>query len=450
VIDDSKPIKTTVQDLPVFPASTAIDAVGQVRAALLDLENGQFARAAQLCDAFGNDDRLKGVLDTRVDALFGLQREVLPKGSDAAAVQLNEYFDEMFPSAELKTFLRWGLLLRVAFGRWEAVERSATETKFRFRNWDPRWCRWDWASRSFWTMTDAGTEVEITPGRNGWVVYAPDGLQRGWMQGLVRALGLLYLVRRWALRDWARRSEVLGQTIKLAIVPSGGYDEEDKKSFLASVRNVGRESVFRLAQDENGKGFDLKLLEATPGGEEGFRQLIEKCDECIAVAVLGQNLTTSAKGGSYAAADVHDRIRVDRLEGDGKSLGPCLREQAAKPWALANYGDAELAPTLGWQTNTNVSVDPSSGLNGAQVVAFKDVVLAVARGELPRDSGVQILLACFPITEEQAEEAMGECGRGFKPVAPATPPAGAPPGAKPPEDKDDGEEPEEEETKNAA
>lgn len=418
-------VQTQVRDLAVFPSSQAIDSVGAVRSAFRDFEQGSFAKAAQLCDAFGNDDRIKGVLDTRVDALFSLQREILPNGNEAAAKRIADLFEEMFPAAELKTFMRWGLLLRVSFGRWEPVSREPGETKFRFRCWDPRWTEWDWETRSFWTATDGGEEVEITPGRNGWVVYAPDGMQRGWMQGLVRAIGLLYLVRRWAIRDWARRSEVLGQTIKLAIVPAGGYDEEDKKSFLASVRNIGSESVFRLAQDENGKGFDLKLLEAKPGGEDGFQKLIAMVDESVAIAVLGQNLTTKAgSGGSYAAADVHDRIRTDRLEGDAQSLGPCLRDQCVKPWAEANYGNAERAPIIGWQTNTNVSVDPASGLSGAQVVAFKDVILAVARGELPRASGVQILLACFPVTEEQAERSMGDVGRGFKPTptpAPTSP-----------------------------
>lgn len=427
-----------LNDLPVFPASSALDSVAPVVAALRELEGGTFARAAQVCDAFGSDDRIKGVLDTRVDALFGLQREILPSSASwggAAATALHDDWDRMFPAAELKTFMRWGLLLRVSFGRLEVVERGPEETKYRFRCWDPRWVRWSWDTRSFWTLVDGGTEVEITPGRNGWVVYAPDGMQRGWMQGLVRSLALLYLVRRWTLRDWARRSETLGQTIKKAITPIGGADEEDKAAFERSVKNIGRESVFRLAQDENGKGFDVELLEAKPGGEESFRQLIATADECIAVDVLGQNLTTKAGStGSHAAANVHDRIRVDRLQGDATSLGPCLREQAVAPWAEANFGSAAAAPKVGWQTNTHVAVDPQSGLQGAQVVAFKETIKDVARGQLPRSSGVQTLVACFPVTEEQAEAAMGECGRGFKP---APQPSPAPSGDKP----NDGEDP---------
>jgi HK97 family phage portal protein len=59
-----------------------------------------------------------------------------------------------------------------------------------------------------------------------------------------------------------------------------------------------------------------------------------------------------------------------------------------------------------------------TALNGAQVTALKEIVQAVAAGQLPRESGVAIIIAAFPITPEQAEEIMGEVGRGFTPEPP--------------------------------
>lgn len=56
-------------------------------------------------------------------------------------------------------------------------------------------------------------------------------------------------------------------------------------------------------------------------------------------------------------------------------------------------------------------------LNGAQVASMVQIVSSVAAGTLPRESGVQMLLAAFPITSEQAEKIMGEVGRGFTPSA---------------------------------
>ena len=57
--------------------------------------------------------------------------------------------------------------------------------------------------------------------------------------------------------------------------------------------------------------------------------------------------------------------------------------------------------------------DPDAALNGAQVSSLREIVASVARRELPRESGVAMMLAAFPITREQAEGIMGPVGRTF-------------------------------------
>lgn len=102
------------------------------------------------------------------------------------------------------------------------------------------------------------------------------------------------------------------------------------------------------------------------------------------------------------------------------------------------------------------AVDPQTALNGAQVAALLQILEAVAAGRLPRDSGVRAIEASFPVTLEQAEQLMGEIGRGFQPSASApqpgaseTPPtkppgAGSPPSpaSSGPSQADPGEKPE--------
>lgn len=62
---------------------------------------------------------------------------------------------------------------------------------------------------------------------------------------------------------------------------------------------------------------------------------------------------------------------------------------------------------------TEDAVDPQTALNGAQVTAMVDVVQAVAERRLPRETGVAMLVASFPIDEPDAEKIMGETGRTF-------------------------------------
>jgi hypothetical protein len=49
-------------------------------------------------------------------------------------------------------------------------------------------------------------------------------------------------------------------------------------------------------------------------------------------------------------------------------------------------------------------------LNGAQVTALIGVVSQVARGDLPRSSGIEIMKSAYKLPAEEAERLMGEAG----------------------------------------
>jgi phage gp29-like protein len=58
---------------------------------------------------------------------------------------------------------------------------------------------------------------------------------------------------------------------------------------------------------------------------------------------------------------------------------------------------------------------PTLSLNGAQVTALLDVIKQVATGQLPRATGIEVIVASFSIPREQAEQLMGDVRRGFVP-----------------------------------
>jgi phage-related protein (TIGR01555 family) len=54
-----------------------------------------------------------------------------------------------------------------------------------------------------------------------------------------------------------------------------------------------------------------------------------------------------------------------------------------------------------------------SSLNGAQVASLLSIVNSVAAKEIPRETGVRLILAAFPLSEAEAEALMGPVGRTF-------------------------------------
>jgi len=60
-------------------------------------------------------------------------------------------------------------------------------------------------------------------------------------------------------------------------------------------------------------------------------------------------------------------------------------------------------------------VEPSSALNGAQVTSALEIVNLVTLGQMPRESAIGQLMVFFNLTNDQAENIMGDVGKGFEP-----------------------------------
>lgn len=80
--------------------------------------------------------------------------------------------------------------------------------------------------------------------------------------------------------------------------------------------------------------------------------------------------------------------------------------------------------TLEGTQNTGTGIDgkaADTALNGAQVASAVDIVSRVAMGQLPRDTGVNMLVEFFNLEHARAERVMGSVGKGFK-IEPTAPP----------------------------
>ena len=380
-------------DVPVV-SFTDFDSVGQVKSALYQLERGQFSLAAQLVDRMFWDDRIKGVSDTRFNALFSLPLTFEAQGNAAAAKGLEKNWKKMFPRSQLRGLMKWGIYLGFGIGQllWDLQDGQQVP---RLKVWHPQFSYWRWDTRSFWVTTMDGP-AEVIAGDKQWVLYTPYGEQLGWMDGLVRSLAIPFMARQWAFRDWARSSEVHGIPVKGAVVPADAKREE-KDKFASDLAALGRDVVIQLPRVDENEFFDLKLIEAATDSHKTFMELMNQCNSSIAITLLGQNLTTEiSKGdGSRAAAQVHDRVRGDFLKADAESMSDCVREQAVTPWSVLNFGsDPEQAPTPTWAVDPpedkNDKADGLQKLAGA-LATFKTAAAPVDQRQVLEDHDVPLL-----------------------------------------------------------
>ena len=423
-----RPNTQVYQDIPV---TTLTDwSVDNVKAALEALERGTFYSAALYADYMLRDDRIASTLQTRVLGLTSLPFRIEPskkgdpKTAQRAADEMKEVFPSIFPESTAADVLRWNIMngFAIAQNVWTMTEKRWVPTP---QSWHPFSAYYRLDTRKYTVSTMDAGPIEIEPGDGKWVLFAPHGQYRGWMFGAMRSLAMTFLLRQYAWRDWARYSEVHGLPARIGKVPMASSDS-DKTAFLAQIGNITNEPTLILPVGMDGASFDYELKEAAAGGWEGFERLIMRCDTSITLGILSQNLTSEVSAGSFAAANVHNEVREDLKGADSRCLTNDVVQQILRPWALYNYGDADLAPIPIWDAKTpddKAAAASERASTATMMMSLSTAITALTASGLSDSIDWEELFRGLKIPMLSTP----------KPKAPPTPvpPPAAPPAAKP-------------------
>jgi phage gp29-like protein len=323
-----------------------------VRSAELQADGGNLRLAANLCDWILSDDRVQGTLQTRVQALLGLEPTFEASGDKrrssrvVKALEAGEDWWESYPEHELGLMLTWGIMLNVAPMRHNPVidddhgGRMLPKPEF----WHPQHLRQDNATREWKIRVQSGPngathEEVLTPGDGTWILHTPYGPNRPWSQGLWRGLSRWVLLKYLAMQDWARHSENAGELV----VTSDKEVEsslKQRKELADDIYQRGREAVVVLPP-----GFSMDLISAVANSHQIYQAQIEMANTAIAITVRGGNATTELKEGSLAGTEAQERLGDHaKLEFDAQSLTTTIHDQSLVYWAEWNYGNRALAP----------------------------------------------------------------------------------------------------------
>ncbi len=118
----------------------------------------------------------------------------------------------------------------------------------------------------------------------------------------------------------------------------------------------------------------------------------------------------------------------DSATGDLSTTAPAPEPESTEAGDSSADDSAADAPARESQSaeESAEAVDPTTALNGAQVIALLDTVQRVVDGVLPRESAIRIITAAFPITAQDADKILGKIGHGFKPKPATADPAPVP------------------------
>ena len=366
-----------------------------VRAAWASAQAGNLRLAADLCDDLLADDTVGGTLDKRARGVVRLPLAFEPaKGAGRRAPIVRAAEADWYQANredEHVHLISWALLLGVGLAELLWEERDGRVLPV-LKTWHPRHLSYDARARA-WSLQTSEGAVEVAPGDGKWLMLTPYGPRRPWARGRWRAVALWYLLKRYAMTDWARYGEKHGLGVFAGTLPeSKAGDRAARKEFAQQLRDLGSNGAVAMPA-----GYDVKLLEATANTWQTFRAQVEAADAGIAVAVVGQNLTTRVAEGSRAAATVHETVQADLIAGDARALETTHREQQWRWWAEFNFGDAGLCPWPRYATAPRAQIDLSAYHLEYQLVTRDEARFALGLppledgtgGEYPRPVAAQ-------------------------------------------------------------
>ncbi|NPV89808.1 MAG: DUF935 domain-containing protein [Firmicutes bacterium] len=290
------------------------------------------------------DPHLFSQLQTRKNAVTGLDYEIIPFSDDEGDKEIAEFVKQEIESLEnLEDAL---LDLLDAIGKGIAISEiiwTYDEGKVTVKD-----IKWRHQKRLFWddrdilkiTTKDFPSGLEIP--ENKFIIHrykARSGHPS--RAGVLRVVAWMYLFKNYDIKDWVSFCEVFGMPLRLGKYnPSAS--EEDKLALMRALVQIGTDAAGIIPD-----GTEIEFKEsAKTTSINVYESLARFCDEQTSKAVLGQTLTSDSGSGSYAQSKTHNEVRHDLTVADCKALAATLRRDLIRPLVLFNYGEDKRIPYL--------------------------------------------------------------------------------------------------------
>lgn len=123
------------------------------------------------------------------------------------------------------------------------------------------------------------------------------------------------IFKNGANRFWINYAEKYGSPMLLAQFQRGASQEEAEK-LADALQGMSQDAVIVTPSD-----YKIDIAESNRSASvELFKELIKYCNSEISKAILSQTMTTEMESGSYAAAEVHYKIRKEIIKRDSSMI----------------------------------------------------------------------------------------------------------------------------------
>ena len=299
-----------------------------------EADTGDIMRQMELFEEMEeHDPHLFSQLQTRKNAVTGLDFEVTAFGDEPRDKEIAEFVEEQLNSIEGMEDIETDLLDAIGKGiavseiMWGYDRGRVVVQDIRSRH--QKRFFWDGVDDSFRCRTDETPSGILLP-KHKFIIHkykARSGHPA--RAGILRVVAWMYLFKNYDIKDWISFAEVYGLPFRLGKYAPGSSDEE-KRALMRALVQLGADAAGIIPE---GASIDFITTEKT-SSTDLYERLARYCDEQISKAVLGQTLTSDSGGGSYAQSKTHNDVRHDLTVADCKALAATLRRDLIRPLVM--------------------------------------------------------------------------------------------------------------------
>ena len=312
------------------------------------------------------DPHLFSQLQTRKNAVTGLDFEIIPFSDDPKDKEIADFVEEQLNSIEGFEDVETDLLDAIGKGfavseiMWGYDDGRVVVQEIKSRH--QKRFFWDSVDDSFKVRTQDIPEGTLLP-ENKFIFHkykARSGHPS--RAGILRVVAWMYLFKNYDLKDWVSFAEVYGLPLRLGKYAPGA-SEDDKRALMQALIQIGADAAGIIP---DGTTIDFINTEKTSSSDL-YERLARYCDEQISKAVLGQTLTSDSGGGSYAQSKTHNDVRHDLTIADCKALASTLRRDLIRPLVIFNFGEDKRIPKIRFDCEESEDLTQTANILGVLI-----------------------------------------------------------------------------------
>lgn len=312
------------------------------------------------------DPHLFSQLQTRKNAVTGLDFEIIPFSDDPRDKEIADFIEEQINGIESLEDVETDLLDAIGKGfavseiMWGYDEGHVVVGEIKSRH--QKRFFWDSLDDSFKVRTKDAPEGILLPA-NKFIVHRYKARSGHTSRaGILRVVAWMYLFKNYDLKDWVSFAEVYGLPLRLGKYAPGA-SEADKVALMQALIQIGADAAGIIP---DGTSIDFITTEKTSSSDL-YERLARYCDEQISKAILGQTLTSDSGGGSYAQSKTHNDVRHDLTVADCKSLASTLRRDLIRPLCIFNFGEDKRVPHIRFDCEESEDLTQTATIIGTLV-----------------------------------------------------------------------------------